>query len=163
MSGTVHRYEQFWIGASMLLILVFVGSILVTAALGLAHPPSHVEHLDPAAVQSDPTRWAPGIVPLPDGTIQVTLTARIWSFRPERLELPAGRPILFRIASPDVMHGFQIVGTNVNAMVVPGYVTQVRAVFPRPGTFLMVCNEYCGVGHHNMASSLTIVPEGGAR
>jgi cytochrome c oxidase subunit 2 len=43
-----------------------------------------------------------------------------------------------------------VAGTNVNAMVVPGYVTQLTAVFPTPGDYLLVCHEFCGAGHHAM-------------
>jgi len=52
------------------------------------------------------------------------------------------RPLGTRIdcASVDVIHGFQIVGTNANTMVVPGYVSQFTTVFDEPGDYLIVCN-----------------------
>ena len=56
----------------------------------------------------------------------------------------------FRITSPDVLHGFQIVGTNVNLTVAPGYVSEATTTFREPGEYLVVCNEHCGLGHHNM-------------
>ena len=62
----------------------------------------------------------------------------------------------FRITSPDVLHGFQIVGTNVNVTVAPGYVSEVTTTFARPGEYLVVCNEYCGLAHHNMAAVIRV-------
>jgi cytochrome c oxidase subunit 2 len=68
----------------------------------------------------------------------------------------SGRPVTFRLTSPDVVHGFQIVGTNANLMVVPGYVSEVTTTFPRAGEYLVVCNEYCGLSHHLMAARLIV-------
>ena len=55
-----------------------------------------------------------------------------------------------RLASPDVIHGILVAGTNVNTMVVPGYVSQVHTVFRTTGDLLMPCHEFCGFGHSQM-------------
>jgi cytochrome c oxidase subunit 2 len=72
--------------------------------------------------------------------------------------VPANTPVTFRLTSTDVVHGFQIVGTNGNTMILPGYVSQFTTSF-EPGEYLITCNEYCGLGHHMMAATL-IVGEG---
>jgi cytochrome c oxidase subunit 2 len=72
------------------------------------------------------------------------------------VRLPAGRPVRFRVTSPDVLHGFQIVGTNVNLTVAPGYVSEATATFNEPGEYLVVCNEYCGLGHHSMYGTIVV-------
>ena len=84
----------------------------------------------------------------------------MFSFLPNEIRVPAGRPVTFRMTSPDVVHGFQIVGTNGNAMVIPGYVSQFTTVFDEPGEYLIVCNEYCGLGHHFMQGKLIVTREG---
>jgi cytochrome c oxidase subunit 2 len=64
-----------------------------------------------------------------------------------------------RITAPDVIHGFQIAGTNVNVMVFPGYIAEITWKVPAnmpPGKYLVVCNEYCGAGHQNMYTILEI-------
>ena len=58
-----------------------------------------------------------------------------------------------------MVHGFEIVGTNANTMVIPGYVAQFTTRFTTPGEYLIVCHEYCGLGHHAMMGKL-IVEEG---
>ena len=78
------------------------------------------------------------------------------SFRAASL-VPAGVPVTMRLASADVVHGFLIQGTNVNAMVVPGYVTTVRTTFAESGERLMPCHEFCGVGHQAMWAHVRIV------
>ena len=152
----VHVYERFWMGAAVVLMVVFVGAVLLTSyAMGI-HPPSHVETIDPKTLETDPRFANPGVHPGRGGGVEAVIVAQMWSFNPDAIEVPAGRPVTFRITSPDVVHGFEVVGTNVNTMVVPGYVSQLTTTFDRPGEYLIVCHEYCGVGHHLMAAKLTV-------
>src|SRR5262245_39060810 len=128
----VHAYEKAWMAAGVALIAVFVVAILLTSWTMRLHPPSHVETIDPGTVFQDPRFAERGGRKHRDGVL-VTMVAMIWSFDPGEIHVPAGRPVTFRITSPDVIHGFEIVGTNVNAMVVPGYVSELTTTFPRPG------------------------------
>jgi len=151
----VHVYEKFWMGAALLIIAAFVGAVVITSyAMGI-HPPSHVETIDPATLDTDPRFAHPG-VETAGGRVRATIVARMWSFDPAELSVPAGQPVTFRLTSPDVVHGFEVVGTNVNSMVVPGYVSQVSTRFDHSGEYLIVCHEYCGVGHHTMSAKLTV-------
>jgi cytochrome c oxidase subunit 2 len=84
------------------------------------------------------------------------MRAELYVFRPEVIRVPAGRPVTFRITSPDVLHGFQIVGTNVNLTVAPGYISEVTTRFARPGEYLVVCNEFCGLSHHLMQGKVIV-------
>ncbi|MBI4545788.1 MAG: cytochrome c oxidase subunit II, partial [Gemmatimonadetes bacterium] len=99
---------------------------------------------------------APGVSHARDGSVRVVMLAQMFSFQPAQIRVPAGRRVTFRLTSPDLIHGFQIVGTNGNAMVVPGYVTQFSTVFREPGEYLIVCNEFCGLGHHLMQGKLIV-------
>jgi len=56
-----------------------------------------------------------------------------------------------------VIHGYEIVRTDAQSMVIPGYVSQFTTRFAA-GEYLVACNEYCGVGHHTMATRLHVVP-----
>ena len=71
--------------------------------------------------------------------------------------VPTDTPVVFRVTSPDVVHGFLIAGTNVNSMVVPGFVAEVRTRFDKPGDHLMPCHEYCSVGHEGMWARVKVV------
>ena len=64
-----------------------------------------------------------------------------------------------RFASPDVIHGLLVTGTNVNTMVVPGYVSQVHTEFTATGDLLMPCHEYCGLGHSEMWATVQVIPQ----
>ena len=55
-----------------------------------------------------------------------------------------------------MIHGFQVVGTNANAMAIPGYVTQFTVTFATPGEYTIACNEYRGTLHHAMVGKLIV-------
>jgi cytochrome c oxidase subunit II len=152
----VDRYERYWMWAATGMLALFLGAIVLTAVTGSAHPPSHVETIDPEALDISGEFSTPGVVTAPDGSITVSMRAEFYAFRPGTVRVPAGRQVRFRITSPDVLHGFQIVGTNVNLTVAPGYVSETTATFNEPGEYLVVCNEYCGLGHHNMQASIIV-------
>ena len=78
-------------------------------------------------------------------------------FVPHCIAVPQGRRVTLRFASPDVIHGLLITGTNVNTMVVPGFVAQVHTEFTRTGDLLMPCHEYCGLGHSEMWATVQVL------
>ena len=51
--------------------------------------------------------------------------------------VPVGVPVKFRLTSADVVHGFLLPDTNVNTMVVPGFVAEVRTRFTHEGEYAM--------------------------
>jgi len=151
----VPLYEKIWMWASALLIVAFLTTVAVGVAGSALQPPSHVETIDPRTVWSD-ARFAKRGVTVDERGATVVLIAMMFAFQPAEIRVPAGRPVTFRITSADVTHGFQIVATNGNTMVVPGYVSQFTTVFRTPGEYLIVCNEYCGLSHHLMSAKLIV-------
>ncbi len=149
----VDLYEKIWMWLAGVLIAAFLAAIVFAAGSQAMHPPSHVETIDPATVHDAPGFSDPGLVEQPDGRLVVSIVAQVFIFDPDEIEVPARRPITFRITSTDVIHGFDIVGTNANAMVIPGYVTEFTLSF-EPGEYLIACHEYCGLLHHDMQGML---------
>jgi len=148
-------YEKLWMWASGVLIVAFLATIAVGVAGSALQPPSHVETIDPTKVWTDPRFAARGVTEDRRGATVIAV-GMMFAFVPNEIRVPAGRPVTFRLTSADVTHGFMIVGTNGNAMVVPGYVSQFTTVFREPGEYLIVCNEYCGLGHHLMSAKLIV-------
>lgn len=155
----VEFYEKIWMWAASALLALFVGTILVTAATDAVLPPSHMETVDPTTLTNHPEFGSPAVKAQPDGSIVVSVVAQTFSFFPDPIEVPVHRPVTFRITSSDVMHGFQIVGTNANAMAIPGYVSQFTVTFKKPGEYAIACNEYCGLMHHGMVGKLVVKGE----
>ncbi len=87
---------------------------------------------------------------------EIHYVARMWSFEPANIELPTGAEADIYLNSVDVNHGFQILGTNVNLMAVPGAVNYSHVKFKTPGKYSVVCHEYCGSGHHGMTTTIMV-------
>jgi cytochrome c oxidase subunit 2 len=104
----------------------------------------------------------PGVTQTGENQYEVHVVARQFLFQPgttSPIRVPANSEVTFYITSADVVHGFELAGTNVNTMVVPGQVTKVTVRFDEPAEYGIVCHEYCGAGHHTMAGQLVVVPE----
>ena len=165
----VHRFEKLWFGASLLLIVAFIGTIVYGAiGPGVAMVDDDGGTIDNAIVadgnyeQADNFR-EPGVYEASDGEgVDVYIVARQYLFDPgtaEPIEVPAGEEVTFHVTSADVIHGFNLAGTNVNTMVIPGQVATFDVTFDEPGEYGIVCHEYCGSGHHTMAGQLYVVPQ----
>lgn len=152
----VDLYERIWMWAAGGIVILFLGAIVLGAALQAIQPPGHLETVDPTALAEHPEFASPTLTTRADGTVVVPVVAQMFAFSPDPIEVPANRPVTFRVTSADVIHGFEVIGTNANAMAVPGYVTQFTVIFARPGEYLIACHEYCGILHHNMVGKLIV-------
>lgn len=165
--------EKRWIWIIGVMVAVMLGSILFTALAYHAHPPGNVETIDSTRLHltEEFREDNLGVQNRPDGSVLVTLVAHRYGFTPNHIEIPAGKPVTFRVATPDVLHGLHIPGTNIDTMVVPGYVSVVNAVInyeevAKHGelnangsvTVPVFCNEFCGINHHFMWTVVTVLP-----
>ena len=93
----------------------------------------------------------------PDGSVTVRAVGQQFSFTPQCILVPTGTPVTFRATSSDVVHGFLIDHTNINSMLVPGYVSVLPAKFDTPGEHPMPCQEFCGMGHEGMWAKVKVI------
>ncbi len=94
------------------------------------------------------------VVAPPAGS-DVYLIARLWSWYPI-LELEAGKSYRIHLMSMDWLHGFSLQPENINIQVHPGYDHVITVTPNRPGTYSIICNEYCGINPHAMISKLYV-------
>ena len=92
------------------------------------------------------------------GEYEAHVLARVWSFTPREIRVPAGSTVRFWATSGDVVHGFFVAKANVNVMLLPGQVARVDARFDEPGEYPVICHEYCGLLHHTMAGRIIVEP-----
>lgn len=158
----IHRFEKVWAVASLVLIVGFIATITY-GAVGAG-----VKMVDDSGGTVDQTNLEgteftdPGVRRVGTDEYVVYVVARQFAFQPgsaEPIRVPADSTVTFRVTSPDVVHGFNIAGTNVNTMVVPGQVSELTVEFEEPREYGIVCHEYCGAGHHTMEGKLVVVPE----
>lgn len=73
------------------------------------------------------------------------------------LELEKGQSYRLHLSSMDVMHGFSLLPENINIQVHPNYEMIANVTPTSSGEFGVVCNEYCGLGHHTMVGRIIVV------
>lgn len=155
----VHKYEKIWLVASLVLIVGFIVTITYGAVgLGIAMVDDEVDSIDPTGLNDDPRFSEPRVEQVGDGQYEVYVVASQFLFRPDPIEVPADREVTIYLTSADVIHGFEIVGTNVNSMAIPGEVSKMTVVFEEPGEYGIICNEYCGAAHHDMEGTIVVHP-----
>ena len=142
------------------LVALIMAAILYAGIAMQINPPSNREFIDPKTLHlsAEFTEANLGTTVDPDGQVTTRMVTTQFAFVPACVVVPANRPVTLRFASPDVIHGILVTGTNVNTMVVPGYVSQVHTEFTRTGDMLMPCQEYCGFGHSQMIAKVRVVP-----
>ncbi len=84
------------------------------------------------------------------------ILARLWEFWPI-LELKKGESYRIHLSSADWQHGFSLQPTNINISVHPGYEHIITLTPTESGAFGIVCNEFCGIGHHTMTGRIRVV------
>ncbi|HRY26127.1 MAG: cytochrome C oxidase subunit II [Geminicoccaceae bacterium] len=92
----------------------------------------------------------------------VYLQARLWDWSPI-LELVEGETYRLHISSLDWQHGFSLQPTNINLQVHPGYEMVVTLTPNESGEFGIVCNEFCGIGHHLMTGRINVLDREAAK
>lgn len=146
----IDYYEKIFLILGVVLLLSGLGAILVSVVGAGAMVPTPAGRVAPADVRTTPPFDNPGVREIEPGKYEAVIIAQIWSFVPNEIQVPAGSEVTFRVTSADVIHGFFIENTQVNAMVIPGQITEVTQKFDEAGEYLLICHEYCGIGHHNM-------------
>jgi cytochrome c oxidase subunit II len=73
------------------------------------------------------------------------------------LRLPEGRSVELEMRSLDVIHAFFVPEFRTNEDIVPGLVTTIHVTPDRVGTFPLICNELCGLGHSTMRSEAIVM------
>lgn len=94
------------------------------------------------------------VVAPPPGS-DVYLIARLWQWWPI-FEFQKGKSYRLHISSLDWQHGFSVQPVNINMQILPGYETVVTITPDQEGEFGIVCNEFCGIGHHTMLGKIYV-------
>lgn len=147
-----YRIRKYWF-AGLLVVAVLMSSVVVAGHL--PYP------------EASTTQVAPGVTQVSqadaEDPVVVEVTGIQWAWQIERRELPADRPIEFRVTSDDVNHGFAIYRNDTlvaQVQAMPGYTNVLILEFDRPGTYQIRCLEYCGAAHTQMRDQITIVENG---
>jgi len=95
----------------------------------------------------------PIVQPSPGG--DAYLQAQMWRFTPI-LKLKKGQTYRLHLSSLDLQHGFSLQPLNMNFQILPTWDHVLTITPTSSGTFPIICNEYCGIGHHTMTGQIIV-------
>ncbi len=153
------RTEKRWATISIVIIIVLA---LLAAFAGIHQvtmPQARVETTDPTRLHlsGEFVESNLGSALESNGAVTVRAIGQQYSFTPACILVPAQTPITMRATSADVVHGILVQGTNVNTMLVPGYVSEQFMRFEKTGDYLMPCQEFCSFGHEGMWGKVRVI------
>ena len=163
----LHKYEKIWLIFGLASLALFLSIIGFAAFWKGTHPNSYLQTIDPANIEANDA-FKPenlGLKEVADGKYIVNVVASAFNYdfgkdkdgnAIKTIRVPKGSTVLFQVTSIDVVHGFQVAGTNVNMIIEPGHISRYETVMKNDGEFTVVCNEYCGIGHHQMFGTVEV-------
>jgi cytochrome c oxidase subunit 2 len=165
----VHGAEKIWVAIAFAWCMVLFAMMPLWHLRGGQNPSGIRHRVDPAAYAARVKEFIADyqvgvdaglpVVEPPPGS-HVYLQAQMWSWLPV-LRLQQGVEYVLHLSSTDVNHGFSLAPVNLNFQVVPGYDYGLRVRPTQAGDFRIMCNEFCGVGHHMMVGKVVVVPATG--
>jgi cytochrome c oxidase subunit 2 len=155
------KTELWWTALVIAIVTAIMLAIIYAGVVHHINPPSNIETIDPKTLHLTGEFTEGNLGTRVEAGDQVTsrVVATQFAFQPQCIVVPSNRTVTLRFATPDVIHGILVTGTNVNTMIIPGYVSQVHTVFTKTGDLLMPCHEFCGLGHSQMWATVRVVPE----
>jgi cytochrome c oxidase subunit 2 len=101
----------------------------------------------------------------PSDSITVKVHARQWSWlfeygngkKSPDMVVPLGKNVRCELTSDDVIHGFYVPAFRIQQDTVPGITTQVWFNATSEGSYDILCSQYCGLKHSDMAAKLLVV------
>jgi cytochrome c oxidase subunit 2 len=99
------------------------------------------------------------VVHPPPGS-DVYMIARLWQWWPI-IEFEKDQTYRLHLSSMDWQHGFSLQPVNINLQVHPNYDMVVTLTPNQSGEFGVVCNEFCGIGHHLMIGKIYVTDNQG--
>jgi len=92
--------------------------------------------------------------------ITVDAEAYQFGFDLSKDEFSVGDTVEFKVATRDVTHGFGIYNPDMEMIAqtqaMPEYENNFYVTFDEPGTYQVLCLEYCGLAHHLMKTEFIV-------
>ncbi|MCB9453164.1 MAG: cytochrome C oxidase subunit II [Anaerolineaceae bacterium] len=160
----IDKYERYWMVAAALMLGAFFAALLASSVVFGVHLPDPAGRVNPEKL-SETAFATPGLRDMGDNHYEAHIVAQMWLYNTGEvvdgvptIRVPQGATVTFNVTSKDVTHGFYVEYHNVNMMIIPGLISRGTATFNEPGTYRIVCHEYCGNGHQNMTAQIIVEP-----
>jgi len=162
------KQEKLWVTVSFVWCMILFAMMPLWHIKGGQNPSGHRTRVEPADFVQRTDQFVkdykvgeengmPLVAPPPGS--EVYLLGRMWQWYPA-LRLEAGKTYTLHLSASDLNHGFSLQPFNLNFQVVPGYDYALQVTPGAAGDFRVICNEYCGIGHHLMIGKIEVVEPG---
>lgn len=158
------RLEKFWLAIAIVWGIVMFSIMPIWMVVGKQNTPAETYRISveefKERTQEFIEKYKVGeengvpVVEPPPGS-DVYLLSKRFSWEPI-LILKKGETYRLHLSSIDVDHGFSLYPMNINLMVIPGYVYVATITPTEEGVYYVICNEYCGLGHHRMIGKIIV-------
>lgn len=160
----VAKDEKIWIILALIVCLGLFSWMVAWHIYGKQNPssttykttPKEFQELANAFIEKNRIGEENGIpVVKPAPNSDVFLVASMWRFEPV-LVLKKGQEYRFHLSSLDLTHGFSLQPVNMNFIIYPGYDYVLTFRPNASGEYKIICNEFCGIGHHMMIGKIVV-------
>ena len=86
----------------------------------------------------------------------IRVSARRFTFEPNVINLKKGVPVTFELTTKDVFMGMNIPDFGVRSDIVPGKTMKLSFTPDKEGSFIFLCDVFCGDGHEGMSGKLVV-------
>lgn len=86
----------------------------------------------------------------------VDVVAKRFEFAPNEITLRQGEEVTLRLTTQDVTHGFFMRALGIDTLIEPGHPTEISVTPKEKGTFITICDHFCGPGHSRMHMKIVV-------
>lgn len=161
----VAKDEKMWMVISLLLCIMLFVWMILWHVYGRQNP-SNITYrtntteyakLAEAYVKKNMVGVDNGIpIVKPEPNSDVIVLAEMWRWSPV-LILQKDESYNLHISSKDLLHGYSLQPTNMNFQIYPGYDYVLKFTPTEAGEYKVICNEFCGIGHHTMIGKIVVI------
>ncbi len=163
----VERVELVWTALAFVWGLAMFATMIVWHVVGKQNLANEAYRIAPETFMARTEAFAEKFkvreegktgVPIvrPPAGADIYMLGRLWEWWPV-LELEKGQSYRLHLSSVDWQHGFSLQPVNINIQVHPGYEHVLTITPDQAGQYGIVCNEFCGIGHHQMTGKIYVV------
>ena len=162
----VNRRESMWLGIAGVWSLGIFGWMSGFTRFGEQNPVGQTYAVTPdefqqavQAYKDEADETEEGYLIPPGDSVYIAGRRFDWDGLPVVLE--ADREYDIHLGAYDVQHGFSIrpeetLSKQINLQIFPDHEWIIPMTFDEPGTYHVICNEFCGRGHNGMHGRLIV-------
>jgi len=86
----------------------------------------------------------------------IRVSAKRFEFEPKEIRVAKGEPVVLEVTSQDATHGFFSRALGFDEDLVAGKAVRIPLKTDAQGSYVVICDHYCGSGHGNMKMTIVV-------